>query len=173
MELKDIVVSLDLSKKLKEAGFFIRGLFSYKQNNEGHIYISETKFDEDIFLGYAYTSEELINFLPTTIKIEDGIYVANSTSYDFINKNEVDDEFPYAEFECFKIPDFMVGGVDRFYAKYTYQKKMVAFNQNLEGLYNNLFQFGSSEANCRGKMLLHLINEGLHNIENVSYSNLN
>ena len=173
MELKDIVVSLDLSKKLKEAGFFIGGIFAYKQNIEGHIYISETKFDEDEFIGYAYTSEELINFLPSTIKIENGIYVANSKSYDFIDENEINKDFPYAQFECSKIPDFMVSGVDKFYSKYTYQNSMVAFNQNLKGEYKNLFQFGTTEANCRGKMLLTLINEGLYNVNNTLDSNLN
>lgn len=160
MELKNIVISLEISRKLSQIGFNARGVFCYKKNQNNHLYISETDFGKDEFLGYAYTSEELMDYLPAVIRIKEGIYVANQKSYDFIGQNNINESFPYAEAFCSKIPEF-IENKERYCFKYVYQHRMVAFSQNLEGKYNNLIVFGENEADCRGNMLLTLIEQNL------------
>jgi hypothetical protein len=156
MKLKDIVTTLETSNVLKTAGFTKKAIFSYFRNKDGHIYISETDFDKDELLAYAYTSAELIDSLPAYLDIDSSTYIARSKKYENITEQEIE-KYYHATLICIKISNDL--SESEYLIKYSVGNSVIAFSQNTKGEYRNLMFFGDSEVESRAKMILALIEE--------------
>ena len=155
MNLASIVTKVETSNLLKLAGFTKKSIFSYFSNKNGHIYISETDFDKDVFLSYAYTSSELIDSLPATLAVDTSTFIVSGSSFKYLAEKDIERN-GIAYLVSMKISD---EDKENFLIKYCIGEKMIAFSQNSKGLYNNLLRFGENECECRAKMILALIEE--------------
>tara|TARA_R110002049_G_scaffold104946_2_gene251629 strand:+ start:561 stop:1061 length:501 start_codon:yes stop_codon:yes gene_type:complete len=158
MKLNDIVTTLETSIVLNKAGFSKKSIFSYFRNKEGHIYVAETDFDKDELIVFAYTSAELIDSLPAYLDINTSTYIARSSKYENITEEEIE-KHHHAELLSLKIPYEM--DESQYMVKYSVGNRVIAFSQNTKGEYKNLIAFGDTEAECRAKMILTLIEEDL------------
>ena len=160
MKLDRIVTSLEISWKLREAGFVEKSIFSYYENKLGEIFVGETDLTnfEDKFITYCYTFSELLNFLPSELEINPNVYVPNDKTYEKVKlENYEFDKYHFAQLDFFKT---QVGeGNDNYVMRYSYGGKMIAFRQNSKGLFCNLLQWGNTESDCCANMLMQLIEE--------------
>lgn len=155
MRIDNIVTSLETSKKLKNAGYSEKAIFSYFKDKHGEIYISETDFSEDEHIVFAYTSSELIEILPNSLEISTETFVASPIKYINITEAEIE-KYHCADLEMLR---FSQNGDTEYTTKYAIQGRVIAFNRNLKGEYKNLICFGNNEVESRAKMILVLIEE--------------
>lgn len=161
MKLIELITTEKTSSLLNRIGINTKSTFSYFKNKDGHVYASETDFSKDEFLSYAYTSEELINFLPANLEIGVNNYVVSfdGKKYNNITKSDVE-KYEYAELISLKIPSHLKEE-DKYLTKYCINNRVIALSQNQKGEYRNLICFGKTETESRAKMIVELVEEGI------------
>jgi len=150
--LSKIVVSFESASKLKTLEYSQTSLFGYFQKDKDVIVKrSDTLVN---FLCSAYTYEEVVEFIPEEIEVDENTYIARVDGYDKLG-----------------IPE-----EGKFYsASVTFQRtfvqetpfmsickckgRMVAFSINEEGYYNNLICWGRNQADTAALMIFELKKE--------------
>jgi hypothetical protein len=99
----------------------------------------------------AYTSGELADLLPASLKVDNHTYRA--TFNNWIQLNLEEGGYPLAHLHTLKTEGSYMSG-------YYYDGTIIAFSKNDGGTYNNLLLSGDTEQEARANLLLMLIEEG-------------
>lgn len=151
-ELIKVVVPFDLAIKLKENGFNQESIFGYFRIN-GKLTLREKRSTES-FVCSAYTFEEVTNFIPEFIEVDENTYLAGDRGYNKLGKiDEEDYIFAEVTFQRTHVIDTPFMAICRC------KGSMVAFSINEEGRYRNLITWGKNQAETAAIMVLNLFKE--------------
>ncbi|WP_419211349.1 caspase family protein [Maribacter sp. X9] len=151
-DLSKIVVPLEASKKIKKLGLSKKSIFGFYKNNDSIIVkLNDSKND---FICNAYTYEEITEYIPEFIDVDEETYIANLTNYEKLGKPE-EGTFDYAtvSFERTFIKDTPYMAICKC------RGQMVAFSKTEDGYYNNLICWGINQAESAALMIIALEKE--------------
>lgn len=150
--LSKIVVSYESAAELKKLGFAQTSIFGYYSENKDVI----VKRCETLvgFICSAYTYEEVVEFIPEEIEVDENTYLARSDGYDKLEK-PAEGHFYSASvtFQRTFVPDTPFMSICKC------NGRMVAFSINEEGYYNNLICWGKNQADTAALMIFELKKE--------------
>ncbi|MEH1009455.1 caspase family protein [Winogradskyella sp. ECml5-4] len=147
-----IVVPFESAKKIQKLGITQQSIFAYYKINDSIIIKAyDSKRD---FICNAYTYEEITEFIPEHIEVDENTYIADFTSYSKLGKPE-EGSFDYAtvSFERTFIKDTPFMSICKC------RGKMVAFSKTSDGKYRNLIRWGVNQAESAALMIIALIEE--------------
>jgi hypothetical protein len=151
LDLQRIVIPFDSAKELQKLGFPQKSIFGYYTLDKKTIV---KKIDgAKNFVCSAFIFDEIIEFIPEEIEVDENTYVARLDGYDKLSKTEL--EYQYAEVTYQKTGTFETP----YMSICKCNGRMVAFSITPERLYNNLIRWGKNQAETAALMLIALYNE--------------
>jgi hypothetical protein len=149
-DLSKIVISFDSAKKIKELGFSQTSIFGYFQ--EGNSIVVDFCSNKSNFLCSAFTYEEIVEFIPETIDVDENTYIANTYGYEKLGKPKQEDyDLAFVIFRRTEVLD------TPYLALCQCRDRMVAFSVDNEGTYNNLICWGINQADSAAQMIIALV----------------
>lgn len=151
-KFSQLVISIKSAKSIQDLGIIKQSIFAYYDiNGSSTVKINDTK---DNFICNAYTYEELSEYIPEFIEVDENTYVANFTNYEKIGKSE-EDSYVYAtvSFERTFVEDTPYMAICKC------RGKMVAFSKTSNGNFNNLICWGKNQAETAALMIIALAEE--------------
>jgi len=150
-DLLKIVISFENAQILKKLGFPQKSVFGY-YNHNNNIIVKKFEGTKD-FICSAYIFDEVVEFIPEEIEVDENTYIAGHNGYDKIDESDL--EYPLAE-----ITYQRTGGNETPYMSICrFNGRMVAFSITADGKYNNLIRWGKNQAETAALMLIELYNE--------------
>lgn len=151
--LLKVVVPFKIAEDLKSKGFPQESILAYYQIN-GSLKILPKGTSKN-FVCSAYTFEEISEFIPEFIDVDENTYLAGVSKY--YKLGEIDEhEYVYAEvtFQRTHILDTPFMAICRC------RGSMVAYSITEDGYYKNLISWGKNQAEAAAIMSLRLFEEG-------------
>lgn len=151
VELQRIVITCESALELKRIGFPQISMFGYYSYNKK---VVVKRFDGGKnFICSAYIFDEVVEFIPNYIEVDENTYLAGLRTYEKIDKSELESAFAYVSYQKTGVEETPYLSICR------YNHKMIAFSITTEGLYNNLICWGKNQAETAALMLIELYNE--------------
>ncbi len=157
--LSQLVISLEVAREIQKIGITKKSIFAYyRKGKSATVQIYDTEVD---FICYAYTFEEIVQFIPEHIEVDKNTYIARFDSYDQLGEPE-EGQYDFATVtfqrtEVLKTPYMSICMC---------RGRMVAFSKTKDGYYNNLICWGKNQAETAALMILELKKENKFEIKN-------
>lgn len=150
--LNKIVVSYETAKMLKENGLAQESIFGYY--SIGGKTVLKRKDTLTNFDYSAFTYEEILQFIPEEIEVNEKTYIARFDGYDELGELEENTyDFASVTFQKTEVTETPCMAICRC------RGRMVAFSKTEQGYYNNLIAWGKNQAETAGIMWKMLKNE--------------
>lgn len=157
-KLSKIVVSYENAVEIKKLGFSQKSIFGYYKDS-GNVVLKVHESMTD-FICSAYTYEEIVEFIPDNIDVDENTYVARLDGYDKLGKSEEGMyDFANVTFQRTDVLDTPYMSICRC------RGRMVAFSMSEDGYYNNLICWGKNQADSAALMIKELVKEKKIEIE--------
>ena len=147
-----IVVPFDSAKKIQTLGITKESIFAYYKIKESIVIkIFNTLTN---FICFAHTYEEISEFIPEHIEVDENTFVAHMRSYEKLGKPE-QGTYDYATvtFQRTELSETPFMAICRS------RGKMVAYSKTEDGYYNNLIRWGINQAETAALMIIELVKE--------------
>ncbi|RXQ87393.1 caspase family protein [Ancylomarina salipaludis] len=151
-DLSKIVVSYETAIEINKLGFSQESIFGYYKDSD-KVKLKICNGDSD-FICSAYTYEEIVEFIPENIDVDEDTYIARSDGYDKLGESkEGTVDFASVSFQRTEVLDTPYMSICKC------RGRMVAFSKNEEGYYNNLICWGRNQADSAALMIIELFKE--------------
>lgn len=160
-DLEKMVTTFDVAKNIQEIGLNEPSVFGFYKYKNGSIVTKKLDGAEN-FLCNAYLFEEISQFIPAHIEVDENTYLARSNGYDKLTKKQAKWKYYSAEvtYQRTSIINTPYMSICRC------QGRMVAFSITEDGKFNNLICWGKNLADTAGQMFIELFNEGKIKLNN-------
>jgi hypothetical protein len=151
-KLSRIVISFESAKELQSLGLKQKSIFGYyRENSSVVLKMNSTSTN---FICSAYTYEEIAEFIPENIEVDEETFLARMDGYAKLGKTE-DGYYDYAtvSFQRTETLGKPYMSICRC------RGRMVAFSKTADGYYNNLICWGVNQAESAALMIMELIKE--------------
>lgn len=145
------VTPLRSAKELQKWGFPQKSIFGY-YNSDNKIIVKKND-DANDFICSAYIIDEILEFIPVEIEVDENTYISRIDGYDKIRVSELKNlsaEVIFQKTGLLQAP---------YISTCKCKGRMVAFSINNDGKYNNLICAGENLAEAGALMLLELSKE--------------
>jgi uncharacterized protein (DUF427 family) len=150
-DLFKILISFETAEILRDIGLPQKSVFGYYELN-GKPVIRRNDKNEG-FICSAFLFDEIIEFIPEEVEIDENTYVAKSDGYKKVTERDLDYPFAVVSFQRTGSDDNDYMSICRF------KGRMVAFSIDSDGKYNNLIRWGYNQAESAALMLIALFEE--------------
>lgn len=150
-DLSRLSVSYDTAVKLQQLGFLQKSLFGYYQTDKEPVI--KKKDSSNGFICSAYTFDEITDFIPENIEVDNNTYLARTDGYDKLRVKKWEHISATINYQRTHIKDTPFMAICRC------KGRMVAFSITEDGKYNNLITWGYNQAEAAGLLLIELFRE--------------
>ncbi|SDA97440.1 hypothetical protein SAMN03080617_04373 [Algoriphagus alkaliphilus] len=143
---------MDLAKQIQKIGILKKSIFAFYQEG-GSVTVKFNNTEVD-FICNAYTFEEIVQFIPEHIEVDEDTFIARFDGYDKLGKPEEGQyDFASVTFQRTEVLETPYMSICMC------RGRMVAFSKTEDGYFNNLICWGKNQAETAALMILELMKE--------------